>query len=255
MDREQLFKDFKEKCVKRPEICGQGNPNADILIIGKEPAGEEFEDTNCQEYLDFLKRNYEECGAHCFVESNHEINHFEQKYPQCKEVKTSIATLSKTWKNYQKLINSIYNKPENQYVIDFENFAYTTELSSMRRERSNYSKAKDGVIERLKFFQNSEFIKSFPVIILACGPYIKNKEVRQIDEYFHVKYDGDKTGKYYFTPQIWFYTHHSDDGSKRQLVIHTRQFSTFYGKVDELINGTEKVTGMAKVIRNHLGIE
>ena len=55
MDREQLFKDFKEKCVKRPEICGQGNPNADILIIGKEPAGEEFEDTNCQEYLDFLK--------------------------------------------------------------------------------------------------------------------------------------------------------------------------------------------------------
>ena len=96
MDREQLFKDFKEKCVKRPEICGQGNPNADILIIGKEPAGEEFEDTNCQEYLDFLKRNYEECGAHCFVESNHEVNHFEQKYPQCKEVKTSIGKKNKS---------------------------------------------------------------------------------------------------------------------------------------------------------------
>lgn len=254
MDREKLFEEFKSQC-KGKEICGQGNPNADILIIGKEPAGKEFKDTNCQEYFDFLKQKYEESGAHCFVEPNHEVCYFEQKYPKCKEVRKRIATLSETWKNYQKLINCIYGRPENKNVNDFERFAYTTELSSMPRKRSNYPKAKEGIIKRLQYFQNSEFIKSFPVIILACGSYIKNKEDRQIDKYFHVKYDGDETGKYCFTPTIWFYTHHSDDGSKRQLVIHTRQFSTFYGKVDELIKGTEKITGMAEVIRKHLKIE
>jgi hypothetical protein len=236
MDKEKLFEDFKKDCKGQNEICGQGNPNADILIIGKEPYGDEI--TDKEEFRKFLEEKYNHCGVNLFNK--------EKDYNFGKLV---------TWKNYQKLINSIYGRPENKDVIDFENFAYTTELSSMPRKRSNYPKAKDGIIKRLKYFQNSEFIKSFPVIILACGPYIKNNEDRQIDKYFHVKYDGDETGKYCFTPTIWFYTHHSDDGSKKQLVIHTRQFSTFYGKVDELIKGTEKITGMAEVIRKHLRIE
>ena len=46
MDREKLFEDFLTQCKSksREEICGQGNPNADILIIGKEPYCEEIID-------------------------------------------------------------------------------------------------------------------------------------------------------------------------------------------------------------------
>ena len=39
MDREELFEKFLED---RKECCGQGNPNADILIIGKEPHNDYF---------------------------------------------------------------------------------------------------------------------------------------------------------------------------------------------------------------------
>ena len=42
MDREKLFKKFLEDCKNRKEWCGQGNPNADILIIGKEPHNDYF---------------------------------------------------------------------------------------------------------------------------------------------------------------------------------------------------------------------
>ena len=37
MDREELFEVFIQECKERGEICGQGNPNGNILIIGKEP--------------------------------------------------------------------------------------------------------------------------------------------------------------------------------------------------------------------------
>ena len=43
MDREKvLFEKFLEDCKNRKECCGQGNPNADILIIGKEPHNDYF---------------------------------------------------------------------------------------------------------------------------------------------------------------------------------------------------------------------
>ena len=37
MDRTKLFEEFLAECKNRKEWSGQGNPNADILIIGKEP--------------------------------------------------------------------------------------------------------------------------------------------------------------------------------------------------------------------------
>lgn len=37
MDRKNSFEEFLEDCKNRREWSGQGNPNADILIIGKEP--------------------------------------------------------------------------------------------------------------------------------------------------------------------------------------------------------------------------
>lgn len=36
MEREKLFEEFLKACEEKKHICGQGNPNADILIIGKE---------------------------------------------------------------------------------------------------------------------------------------------------------------------------------------------------------------------------
>lgn len=59
MDREKLFEEFLEDCKNRKEWCGQGNPNAHIMIIGKEPyVGLKTNPISLQEEL---QRQYERC--------------------------------------------------------------------------------------------------------------------------------------------------------------------------------------------------
>ena len=216
MDREVLFEEFINECEKNNQICGQGNPNADILIIGKES-------TDTRE--DALYRNIERCR-----------NKMER------DALRPIDPNNKTWANYQNLFDNIYcRKSEFIDKWDFEKFAFTTELSSIPRKNSNYTEAKPYIKDRLRFFEASEFIKSFPVVILACGGYIKNNyKVREIDDTFHVVYCKEYGSK---ESRNRFWTH-IDKKDPRKLVIHTRQFS----------NGISKdlVKQMAEVIREHL---
>lgn len=253
MDREKLFEDYKRKCIEHEEICGQGNPNADILIIGKEPHGDICKDR--EEYKKHLERNYEHCRVNCFIRKTcKNFDDYKQKYQDYNVDQKSFNELSSTWKNYQTLLYKIYEgieyHEEDKNIIDFERFAYTTELSSMPRPKADYDAAKGMINKRLLFFKESEFIQSFPVIVLACREYIHNNDDdRQIDNTFHVNYDGDETGKHDIGSGFWFYTHHSDDGSKKQLVIHTRQFSHLNNK------GNDFIAGIASVVRDHLNID
>ena len=93
----------------------------------------------------------------------------------------------------------------------------------------------------MRFFEKSKFIQDFPVIILACGGYIKNDDkVREIDNTFHVEFS-QEYGKKESKNRFWT---HIDKKDPRKLVIHTRQFS----------NGISKdlIKEMASVIREHL---
>ena len=227
MDRENLFEEFINKCDKEPQkFCGQGNPNADILIIGKEST-----DTS------------EELIREKIMLCKDKIN---------RDAPRLIDRKNKTWANYQTLLDEIYHRKSNYPdKWDFEQCAFTTELSSVPRKRSNYSEAKLSIQDRLCFFKDSKFIQSFPVIILACGGYIKNqgeRTDRQIDYTFGVEFDGELKGWHKNkNGKLWFTTHHSRD--KQKLVIHTWQFSLRFTTPDDrewLINE------MATVIRDHL---
>lgn len=85
MNRENIFDDYLERCLKREEFCGQGNPNSDILIIGKEP--------------------------YCKIECNEDENRNKRKenYVLCKDLNRRDAPRdgkqSPTWLNYQYLID------------------------------------------------------------------------------------------------------------------------------------------------------
>ena len=216
MDREKLFEKFINECEKNNQICGQGNPNADILIIGKES-------TDTRE--DALYRNIERCR-----------NKMER------DALRPIDPNNKTWANYQNLFDNIYcRKSEFIDKWDFEKFAFTTELSSIPRKNSKYSEAKPFIQDRLRCFEKSKFIQDFSVIILACGGYIKNDDkVREIDNTFHVEFCKEYGSK---ESKNRFWTH-IDKKDPRKLVIHTRQFS----------NGISKdlIKEMASVIREHL---
>ena len=93
----------------------------------------------------------------------------------------------------------------------------------------------------MEVFKNSDYIKSFPVIILACGGYIINDDkVREIDNTFHVTF----SERFNFSKGNWFCTHY-DDKNPNRLVIHTRQLSN--GVSYEMIDKK-----MAPIIRDHL---
>lgn len=216
MDREVLFEEFLKECQNREQWSGQGNPNADILIIGKEST-----DTS----MDARIRYIELC--------------MDKKQ---RDAPRPIAPKNKTWGNYQDLLDIIYCR-KSEYIDkwDFEKYAFTTELSIIPRKRSNYKEAKPIIKKRLAFFKDSKFIQVFPVIILACSNYIRNDDKnREIKNTFHVKFCQEYGSK---ESKNRFWTH-IDENDSRKLVIHTRQFS----------NGISKdlIQKMAEVIRDHL---
>ena len=215
MDREKLFEKFLEDCKNRKEWCGQGNPNADILIIGQESTDISKE---------ALIRNIMLC-----------------RDKKDRDAPRPIDSKNKTWANYQELLDEIYFRKSEYNKWDFEKFAFTTELSSTPRKQHNYKEAKPSIKERIVFFKDSDFIQDFSVIILACGGYIKNDDkVREIDNIFHVEFCKEYGSK---ESKNRFWTH-IDKKDPRKLVIHTRQFS----------NGISKDLSkeMASVIREHL---
>ncbi len=228
MDREKLFEEFLKKCKSRIEWSGQGNPNSDILIIGKEPYNKVLI-TDKEKIQEKLEKQDVICRSGIFGTATRDPN-------------------NKTWCNYQMLIEKVY-RPEIEFnpgLFDFEKYAFTTELNTIFRPKAVFdAETRNNINERLRFFKDSEFINSFPVIVLACNKFITNDPQRgfYINNTFGVTYDGDTRGKYKdYIPGHWFYTHHSDDGET--LVIHTRQLSFLFDN--------SFIKDMASVIRKHL---
>lgn len=256
MDREELFDAFIAECKKEKQICGSGNPNAHILLIGQEHYSKEpIKDD--KEWEKYLHDNYCYCS-------------FDNPWVDLRECNTKwkdFQNNSKTWLYYQSLIdNALPNrvKRARRGERDFEFDAFTTELNNEAKPSSRIvgndkiqrkelkRKLYDRIAERLELLKESDFIQSFPVIVLACGGYIVNREekgILQINDTFGVKYDNElnangipkgwhKSEK----GRMWFTTHHSDDGKK--LVIHTWQLSRH---VDSRL-----LKEMAKIINEHL---
>ena len=237
MNRETLFEEFINECERDShhwEFCGQGNPNADILLIGQEPAS--------RINVDNQKKIHE----------NHELcrNKDTRDCPRPKRNEYTGKT-NTTWQNYQRLINKIYGPSGCKDKYDFEKYAFTTELGNVARMHSKVDvETRTAIQNRLELIKSSDFIQSFPVIILACGPYIKNTDSnKEIDETFEVEFDG-----YYknYGKGVWFYSHHNTVETKffakgEKLVIHTKQFSYI---VPNLF-----LDDMVAVIKKHLNIK
>ena len=255
MERKELFEQFLEECrnANPKQICGLGNPDAHILLIGQEhfAPGE-------VDWKEELHKNYDICKSYgpntTYIKPKGDL-----------DANGKIKRLNHTWCNYQKLINKVYGRESNQPdMLDFENYAFTTELNSIPKSSSKTKDIKEKrdvemrIRERLKLLKESEFInRSFPVIVLACGWYIKNDGIgddRQIDNTFNVEYDGDGKGNYTkdnkgYSLGNWFYTHHNKQDTRYfkaydKLVIHTRQLS---GAVNDKL-----IEDMAEKINNHL---
>lgn len=239
MEREELFKEFLEECKKNNQICGAGNPYAQILLVGQEHRSDKPIESE-KEWQDYLDENYRYCETNNPWIITDENSDLWRKYQNS----------TPTWSSYQHLIEEVFRERKKRVLQgdkDFEFDAFTTELnneakpSSRVKGKDERKKLRERIEARLEVFKNSDYIKSFPVIILACGGYIINDDkVREIDNTFHVTF----SERFNFSKGNWFCTHY-DDKNPNRLVIHTRQLSN--GVSYEMIDKK-----MAPIIRDHL---
>lgn len=238
MEREILFEEFLRECKKNNQICGAGNPYSQILLIGQEHRAKE-RINSVEAWKEYLSKNYNYCekgNPWIITDKNNDLwRKFQNSTP--------------TWSCYQHLIEGALPNRHKRVLRgekDFEFDAFTTELNSEAKPSSRVNgkdereKLRERIEARLEVFKNSDFIKSFPVIILACGGYLRNDDkIREIDDTFHVIF----SQRYDYSRGNWFCTHYDVTNPKR-LVIHTRQLS----------NGVsyKMIDCMAKVIKEHL---
>ena len=245
IERLQAFKDYMDACDSKAEryggetqLIGWGNPLAPILIVGKEPYGEvptEQIETAIQSYINAPIRAGFDNGV------------LTQQYLQ------GYVPITKTFGLYQRLIDYVlYDKPierTKEQNLPFVTWAFVTDMNNTFSDKS--SKAEKKLEFRKNLFEDSRFLRDFPVVLLACGKdYIDNNGPKwEINRLFDVTFDmeGEKrTGAHEeFGKGVAYFTHHSQDG---RLVIHTSQITAF-GYIN---NRDEALKAIAKLIREHL---
>ncbi|RDI53759.1 hypothetical protein [Flavobacterium glaciei] len=191
-----------------PYFIGFGNPNAKILILGKEKGFDknnlkqlEYESiNNPREWDNYIKNNIGS-NKNKFYDSENYINTF---FPYLNKNKSGH-----TWNKYYTLLNHIYTsipKSENEFF----RYAFLSEINFIPSKYSEIKRFDN--FERLNML-NNKFFKSFEIIILACGSYL---EKEQIENIFSVSYYESILKK---RENIHIYQ------NSNQILINTRQLS------------------------------
>jgi len=202
------FNDLLEESLKNNEYVGLGNPNAKILIIGKEP-GMELGAKITHGSAEYWKNN-----------------DYSKSFPATGK----LRNLNHTWQKYQKLYDLILDKLNkcrnkiDKYEINFVENIFTTELNKIPALKSTEAKKhkdfKNKLNARKEIFK-SKFIRNFPIVIIAANDnkYIEtyNGEVRELFEVDFIK--EINCGK---SNKMWL---HYSNNEKPKIVIHTRQLT------------------------------
>ena len=216
---QQTFIDLVNKFAPTLEnpadyYIGIGNPNAKILIIGKEGATKEPEE-------------YEICWASQWQKKiiDNETGNLSYHNPLENNGTYRPFRVGDTYTKYQKLHDYIFDESHTshkKFEVDFFKNIFITEMN-INRGRNSKETSKLGMQKRKEeFFKNSEFIQHFPVVILACGPYIENHNKKEIDTIFNVSFDKEYKSDESTNAQS-FWLHYNVNKSK--IVLHTRQLS------------------------------
>lgn len=211
-DFESLLERCKEKGFDDDFIIGSGNPDSEILFIGREPSGDAHKTNTLKHYIDicdgvlpkdaWTRKKSEECKP------NMEIPNY--------------WLYGKTlWAQYQKLCDIIFDEhqKDRKEIIDFEEHVFCSEMNGSPSPRTGQANKESIPFRKENFFTDS-FFDRFPVVLLACGNYIQNHsqipEEREIDSIFHVSFSSERV--YGTRNKMW--VHYNEDHTR--LVIHTR---------------------------------
>ncbi len=208
---EKIKKNFIELVQESAEdtYLGIGDyENAEILFVGKEGSNEnksEKEVSFAKDWTDFLK------------------GETPPRYRYRNDFKGGA-----TWKKYQALHNVIFPEHRNSASdeINFLERIFATEMnSSFCKDTAKAQKQPDfdsRLEERKERFFKTDFVQSFPVVVLACHNYINKEEICSIfgvEHYKDVDEVRSKSGRRVFPFSIYYNAAHT------KLVIHTCQLS------------------------------
>ncbi len=201
-------------------FIGEGNPNAKILIIGKEIGvcnHLSFDDI-VNHSLNDVKRNIKSWSSSIGYPLNSIKSH------------VFVHGRNPTWTNYQKLISHIIGRDLGQNNYDFLDYCFMTEMNDVHIPYSGYGKMLDNISQkklealRLESFANRAklftmaFFQNFPVVIMACGHY-PTKFAFDIESIFNVTWNSETK----ILSRGNFYNEHH---GQNKILIHTRQMSS-----------------------------
>ena len=231
------FKQLLTATKENKEYVGCGNPNASILIIASEPAiapdEERYEWEMAKNNEKWLPEGVAETIVHDGVIDD--ISKFSprfpykgQKYSVRSEVKKdevthirSVAGTSKTWYNYQKLLDLVrgVNRSKAE-LLDFHDWCFTSELNTCCAKKSSEvdeEGRRSSIAKRAgksNSFFSSYFFQGFPIVIVASRNYVhRYSDVFSVGELFGFPADS-KRGMSVPTRK---------GGRNRHLDIYTRQ--------------------------------
>jgi hypothetical protein len=230
-NNEVLFKKLLDELKNNQEVCeefkylGTGNPLSNILIIGKEAAINIDSDQHRREIINNFSdwMSLKDFNSDKIKEKD--IQNYSPLYPYKGQIfgvdtkKIKKGGTSKTWYNYQKLINFIFNVSNNQ-IINFHENSFITEVNSTPSEKT-IDAIKDSIPFRKEHILPSDFFQSFPVVIISgVGYFDASKENNEIEKIFHVNFTEKKyANKDKQTQPFWIHR------SKDKIVINTYQLS------------------------------
>lgn len=260
----------KKKNQSDVQYIGVGNPNAKILIIGKESAINTKEEEGKKQYKKEFRNNYKDWLENveddvAFIDAdkdeqwkkdiNAPINpmypyrgqRFVKYYKRKRkkngveiEVEVGCGGTSATWYNYQKIINSMKSislDEARKRTICFHEYCFSTEFSSATADYSkNVDPTKRDVSIKMRRdgLLNDCFYQRFPIVIVAAGRYPEKFNIN-LDELFGVHLVGIIDKKQ--DPGLkrnWLKVYReADDKMSHKLLINTNQLSI--GITDKLI--------------------
>lgn len=237
--------EFKKLLDYTPKgYIGYGNPNAKILFIGQEAAIDRETHPNRYEYE--IASNAEQWKSIVSKDVGYElVNHSKiefglplhpwpnQKFQVRSEMQNGNFRgefgTSKTWYNYQKLINKIlelFSKDRKTMTkddhLDFHRLSFHTDMSDATfRKHSNTAEGKNSVIKRASLL-SCDFFRNFSVVIAAVGHFPRDTYG---DSYFGDIFRVSFIGNEGIEQSEWMNISIRDNETNPMLLIHTPQFS------------------------------
>lgn len=251
------FKDAIKLAKNKNLFLGSGNPNSKILFVGKEAAinlltssdqhtrevtNNAFDwENNCNSNLQFSDVD------NWFVVANYnplypykgQKNNIESRNKEGKIVRGECGT-SKTWYNYQKIIDTITYNGSRSDLINFHENVFITELNQVTGSYSKDvpKKLRSESIEKRKELFLEPFFKEFPITIVAVGHYVKDFNI-DLQKIFEMNFTEDLSKKHSEGLNKEYINVHYDNLEKpTKLLIHTNQLSMVS---NELIDRLGKV--------------